>query len=286
MTVDPRGRAPRRSWAVVVACVSCMWIECMWMTACGKPTERPIMPPDITDFKTLFSENCEGCHGVNGKNGPVRPLNDPLYLALIPRETLQRTIENGVPGTAMPAWALSQGGPLYPKQVTALVNGIEQNWAKSENLNGKTLPAYSGADQSGSAAHGKQLFVRDCFMCHGKGAKVGPVTDPSYLALVSNQNLRTSIIVGRHDFGMPDWRFLNLGHALTDQDIADVVAYLASLRPQGAETGAHVVENGTGQIGERTAGNEGTGNGPGSPKNQTGNQGSGAKGVGNAPTKQ
>ena len=123
-------------------------------------------------------------------------------------------------------------------------------------------------------------------MCHGKGAKVGPVTDPSYLALVSNQNLRTSIIVGRRDFGMPDWRFLNLGHALTDQDIADVVAYLASLRPQAAQTGAHVVENGTGQSGARAAGNEGSGNGPGSPQNQTGNQGSGAKGVGNARTKQ
>ncbi|MBV9301043.1 MAG: c-type cytochrome [Acidobacteriaceae bacterium] len=256
------------------------------LTACGKPTERPIMPPDVTDFKTLFSENCAGCHGMDGKNGPVRPLNDPLYLTLIPRETLEHTIENGVPGTAMPAWARDQGGPLYPKQITALVDGIESNWTKSVTLGSTKLPSYDAGGDAGDAAHGKQIFVRSCFMCHGKGAKIGLVTDPSYLALVSDQNLRTSIIAGRSDLGMPDWRFLNLGHALTDQEISDIVAYLASLRPQGAQTATHVVESGSGQTGARTTGNEGSGNGPGSPENQTANQGSGGKGVGNARTKQ
>jgi len=244
------------------------------------------MPRDITDFTTLFGENCSGCHGIDGRNGPGRPLNNALYLALIPKETLQHTIENGVPGTAMPAWARSQGGPLYPNQVVALVNGMEQNWGKGANLNGATLPSYSAGNQTGDANHGKRLFVRDCFMCHGTGAKVGPVSDPSFLALVSNQGLRTSIIVGRPDLGMPDWRHLNLGRAMSDQDISDVVAYLVSLRPQNMQTGSHTIENGTGQSGATTAGNEGTGNGPGSPQNQTGNQGSGGKGVGNARTKQ
>jgi mono/diheme cytochrome c family protein len=258
----------------------------LYLTACGKPEERPILPADITDFSTLFRDNCEACHGINGKNGPGRPLNDALYLALIPKDTLQRTIENGVPGTAMPPWARSQGGPLYPKQVSALVNGIEQNWAKPVNLKGTTLPPYSAENKTGDAAHGKRLFVRDCFMCHGQGAKVGPVTDPSFLALVSNQGLRTSIIIGRPDLGMPDWRFLNLGHALSDQDVADIVAYLASLRPQYLATGTHVVENGTGQSGQNASGNEGSGNGPGAPQSQSGNQGSTRKGAGNARTKQ
>ncbi len=275
------GGCPRRTGLLIGG--ACIFFLCI--AGCGKPTKRPVMPADITDFQTLFSENCEGCHGVDGKNGPGRPLNYPLYLALIPKETLQRTIENGVPGTAMPAWARSQGGPLYPKQVTALVNGIEQNWAKNVNLGAAKLPPYSAANDPGDAGRGKKLFVRDCFMCHGKGAKAGPVSDPSFLALVSNQGLRTSIIVGRPDLGMPDWRFLNLGRALSDQDIDDLVAYLASLRPQNLQPGAHVLENGTGQSGAPTSGNEGSGNGPGSPENQTGNQGSGGKGAGNARTK-
>ncbi len=54
---------------------------------------------------------------------------------------------------------------------------------------------------------------------------------------VTNQNLRTSIIVGRLDLGMPNYRFLNAGHALSDQDVSDLVAYLASLRPAESAMG-------------------------------------------------
>ena len=34
----------------------------------------------------------------------------------------------------------------------------------------------------------------------------GSIVDPSYLALVSDQSLRSTIIAGRPDLGMPDWR--------------------------------------------------------------------------------
>jgi mono/diheme cytochrome c family protein len=135
----------------------------------------------------------------------------------------------------MPPWALSQGGPLTGEQVAALVNGIEENWAKPVSLHG-AAPSYAGEGQTGDEARGKKLFLRDCFACHAKGAIVGPVTDPNYLTLVSDQNLRTSIIVGRPDLGMPDYRVLNLGRALGDQDIADLVTYLASLRPANGAT--------------------------------------------------
>jgi hypothetical protein len=53
------------------------------------------------------------------------------------------------------------------------------------------------------------------------------LNDPAYLALTTRQNLRTSIVVGRPDLGMPDYRMLNLGRPLSEQDIADLVTYLA-----------------------------------------------------------
>lgn len=238
------------------------------VAACDPPGKPKPIPPgsmDITDFATLYGESCAGCHGDDGHNGPGRILNDPLYLAVIPRDELQNTIENGRPGTAMPPWAMSKGGPLSPKQVTALVDGIEKNWAKPEQFAGATLPPYAAGDEQGDAARGKKLFLRDCFMCHGPGAKIGLVTDASYLQLSSDQLLRTSVIVGRPDLGMPDYRNLNMGRALSNQDIADLVAYLASMRPGAEGTSAHVIENGSGQSGAITRGNEGSGNGPGSP---------------------
>jgi cytochrome c oxidase cbb3-type subunit III len=46
---------------------------------------------------------------------------------------------------------------------------------------------------------------------------------------VSPQHLRTTIIAGRSDLGMPDWRG-NGGSPLTPQQVADVVAWLVAQR--------------------------------------------------------
>ena len=35
-------------------------------------------------FETLFKQNCSGCHGREGKLGPAPPLNDSLFLAIVP----------------------------------------------------------------------------------------------------------------------------------------------------------------------------------------------------------
>jgi cytochrome c oxidase cbb3-type subunit III len=249
----------------------------------GKPKANEAQAENreaILDFKTLFRSNCAGCHGLDGRLGPARILNDSLYLSLLPRETLRQIVIYGRPGTAMPAWAKSQGGPLTSKQVDALVDGIYTNWAKPAT-SAPDAPHYASTG-TGDVNRGKILFVRSCFMCHVKGAAVGPISTPNYLELVSTQMLRTSIIVGRPDLGMPDYRHLKLGKALTDQDVTDLVAYLNSLRtspapgevgaPAGGQqttsTGPHETENGTGQSNPSAKGNEGSGNGPGSPRHQ------------------
>jgi hypothetical protein len=49
--------------------------------------------------------------------------------------------------------------------------------------------------------------------------------------LVSESALRSAVIFGRIDLGMPDWRSYAAGRPMSDQEIADVVAWLASKRP-------------------------------------------------------
>ena len=219
---------------------------------------------EILDFGKLYNESCAGCHGIDGKNGPARILNDSLYLSFISKEQLRNVLVNGRPGTVMPAWSKQNGGPLSDKQIDALVNGIFSNWAKTPSAAGPKFPPYDQPNDGGDVAHGKQVFARNCFMCHGPGARVGPVTDLAYLALSSNQNLRTSVVVGRADLGMPNYRFLNMGKPMADNDVTDVVAYLDSLRPREAEPRQRMGE-GQGQL---TRGNEGSGNGPGSPRQE------------------
>ncbi len=205
----------------------------IFLAACdppGKPGPEETPALEVANFKLLYSQNCSGCHGPDGQKGPGRILHDSVYLSVIPRDALKHVIEYGREGTAMPAWAISEGGPLTPQQVDILVSGIE-GWKGSVSAPpGAEFPNYTETTP-GDPVNGKRLFMRGCFACHGPGARVGLVTDPSYLSLVTNQNLRTSIIVGRLDLGMPNYRFLNAGHALADQDVSDLVAYLASLRP-------------------------------------------------------
>lgn len=265
----------------------------------GKPKAEEAQADNrelIMDFRTLYESNCSGCHGTDGLNGAARTLNQPLYLAVLPKDSLHQIITYGRPGTAMPAWAKSQGGPLTDKQVNALVEGIYANWSKAAQVTGSNLPAYA-ATTEGDASHGKQLFARDCFMCHGKGAAVGPVTDSTYASLASNQYIRSAIIAGRPDLGMPDYRALNMGHQLSESDIADLTAYVASFRPpeitaqmqappgsvpggqQAGSTGQHENESDSGQqSGVNAKGSEGSGNGPGSPRPQQRNEGNKGKG--------
>jgi cytochrome c oxidase cbb3-type subunit 3 len=209
----------------------------MFLSACdppGKPGIEEDQAAVPMDFKTIYNGNCAGCHGANGRQGPGRVLNDPLYLTVSTKDNIRSIVVHGRPGTLMPAFAQSDGGQLTDKQIDALVNGIESDWAKPFNSRGAPLPSYDEAGFTGDAAHGKKLFLKDCFACHAPGGIAGALNDPAYLSLSSNQNLRTSIIVGRPDFPglqMPNYLMLNAGHALADQDIADLVSFLSSLRP-------------------------------------------------------
>ena len=54
--------------------------------------------------------------------------------------------------------------------------------------------------------------------------------EPSFLALLTDQELRTLVVVGRPDLGAPDWRNNVPGKPMTSQEISDVVAWLASQR--------------------------------------------------------
>ena len=61
----------------------------------------------------------------------------------------------------------------------------------------------------------------------------GPLVEPEYLALISDQGLRSIIIAGKPEQGMPDWRSAMQGegaHPLSDREISDIVAWLATHR--------------------------------------------------------
>jgi mono/diheme cytochrome c family protein len=203
----------------------------------GRPGPGPevVRPDEVLDFNTLYKQNCSGCHGAEGRGGATVSLADPVYLALVDDATLRRVTANGVPGTPMPAFARSAGGTLTDRQIDVLVQESRARWAKPGALGGASPPSYL-ASSPGDAERGAEVYKTFCASCHGPGGKgrdkVGSIVDGSYLALVSDQGLRTTVIVGVPDLGAPDWRSDVPGRRMSAQEISDVVAWLVAQRPQ------------------------------------------------------
>jgi mono/diheme cytochrome c family protein len=210
----------------------------------GRPNEidRPVPADQVKNFDVLYATRCAGCHGADGKLGPAPPLNDPIFLAIVPDKELLRVITEGRAVTAtqktpMPAFLLGKTVPLTEAQakvwaelkeekhanpqqqsvltavqVKILAEGIKQRWkaaAPSANL----VPPYlvPTTEGSGNKEEGARVFARACAGCHGsqgQGGKhgdrqVGAINDPAFLALISDQALRRYAITGRPDLGMP-----------------------------------------------------------------------------------
>jgi cytochrome c oxidase cbb3-type subunit III len=206
-------------------------------SAPGRPllSDIPIAPKEISNFSTLYEHNCSGCHGSEGKGGAAIALGDPVYLAIADDAILRNATANGIPGSSMPAFAESAGGMLTDKQIDLIVRGMRQNWSKPDILRGPNPPPYSSSEP-GDPSHGSAIYDQYCSSCHAVGGqggqKASSIVNGSFLALVNNQELRTIVIVGRPELGAPDWRGDVPGKPLPAQDVSDVVAWLASQRPQ------------------------------------------------------
>ena len=220
-----------------------------------KPAERPIPADQVQDFGTLYATHCAGCHGADGKLGPAPPLNDPIFLAIVPDEELRRVITEGrsvapTQKSPMPAFARDRGGPLTEAQVRALAEGIKERWGPPR-LEAQALPpdlAPAGAPGA-NKNEGARVFAHACAGCHGSQGQggqdgerpVGAINQSAFLALISDQALRRYVITGRSDLGMPAFD----GHhgrpedfrPLSSVEINNLVAFLASWRRSGPGSG-------------------------------------------------
>ena len=218
----------------------------------GQPSaaERWRAPAEINDFNQLYTQSCAGCHGADGRLGAARPLNDPLYLAFVTDDGMRQVIAKGRAGTNMPAFSEPAGGALTDQQIELLVTGMRSRWSKPDEFKGVGLPGYSVDETAassgppaavtnhisaevGDATRGAATYKTYCASCHGAngdGGSAGSIVDPNFLNLVSDQGLRTTVVVGRADMGKPDWRGNVPGQPMSAQEIADVVAWLAAQR--------------------------------------------------------
>jgi cytochrome c oxidase cbb3-type subunit III len=219
----------------------CMFalLAAIFVAGCGAPHGQPnrgsevLAPNEVLQFGTLYAENCAGCHGPEGRGGAAIALANPVYLAIADDADIRKVIANGVRGTAMPAFAQSAGGMLTDAQIAVLIKQIRSSWSQKGILDTASVPPYT-PKLTGDAQRGEAAYKIFCESCHGPGGRGGrkasAISNDSFLALVSDQELRTIVIAGRPDLEAPDWRGNLPGRPMSDQEVTDVVAWLASRR--------------------------------------------------------
>jgi len=128
-----------------------------------------IDPKAVVAGESQFRANCAFCHGLGARGGGRGP--DLTRAQKRHGKTdgdLFGTINNGIPGTAMPQnGTTSQGVGMTAEEIWQVIAYIRSVEKKSEPAAG------------GNAAHGDKLFhgAAGCSTCHminGKGGRLGP----------------------------------------------------------------------------------------------------------------
>jgi cytochrome c oxidase cbb3-type subunit III len=183
----------------------------------------------------LFAENCAVCHGSNGQ-GRVGAELAKDWPSVRPDLTVKTIIENGVPGSRMPAWSEARGGSLNAEQIGALVAYI-LSWQTGGANNIIILPTPTPLspvtpvpDVVGDTTRGAALFQQNCIMCHGEGGqgKIGKTLAKSWAGVRPDLLIQNTIKNGVPNTTMPAWGQAK-GGPLGDQDVNDLTAYIMAM---------------------------------------------------------
>ena len=123
----------------------------------------------------------------------------------------------------MPGWDRRAGG-LLPEEITAVADYLRAG--------APATPVPSVPTLRGSLESGRDLFFRNCAGCHGMDGRGGiapEIGNPVFQKAATDEFIVRTIRLGRQNTAMPAFQRPD-APALSDQDIADVLAFLRSWR--------------------------------------------------------
>jgi len=223
--------------------------------ALATAADRPVDFLDANGGKPTYVQYCSSCHGERGDGaGPAAEYLDPrprdflsgkFKLRTTPTgqppttEDVLKTVERGIPGTAMPSFAFLPGEER--RKVTAYVLKLAELLEEPE----PTPIAAPGSPPAAApeiVATGKQLYAdAGCASCHGPAGK-GDGTEPmkdSAGRPIKARDFTTGIFSGggepidlyyRFTTGMDGSPMPGYGDSLDEAQRWALVAYVLSLR--------------------------------------------------------
>lgn len=192
---------------------------------------RNLHPTPLTG-EQVYQQYCTACHG-NGTytrwdkkfSRFVPAIRGATLVSTASREYLQANIEQGRPGTQMPAWGPHAGG-LLPEEIASVLDYLRSGAA--------TSPAMTMSSVHGDANSGLTLFLRNCAGCHGMSGRGGiapEIGNPVFQRAASDEFIVRTIRNGRLGTAMPAFQRAE-APALTDQEVADLLAFLRTFGEQ------------------------------------------------------
>jgi cytochrome c oxidase cbb3-type subunit 3 len=211
-----------------------------WVSRTAQAQTPP--PGQIELGERLFSENCAVCHGPDGQ-GRVGAVLSKDWPSLRPDLLVKSTIENGIPGSPMPAWIQAKGGPLTQDEIDAIVAYI-LSW---ETGGPASIPPTATAfprpvlsavpNVVGDPNNGAVLFDYNCSVCHGSEGRgrIGANLSKDWSAIRPDLSIKATISNGISGSVMPAWSQAK-GGPLAESEINDLVAFLLALAENGSQT--------------------------------------------------
>jgi cbb3-type cytochrome c oxidase subunit III len=189
---------------------------------------RALHPPPLAG-EQVYEQYCMACHG-NGTysrwdkkfNRFVPAIRGASLISTATPEYLQAQIEQGRPGTQMPAWGTHAGG-LLPEEIGAVIEYLRAG--------AQVPPPIAKLGQKGDPTNGLSVFLRNCAGCHGmdgRGGLAPEIGNPVFQQAATDEFIIRTVRNGRIGTAMPAFQRSD-APVFSDQDLADVLAYLRTL---------------------------------------------------------
>ena len=136
-------------------------------------------------------------------------------------------------GTAMPAFAQSAGGMLTDEQIDVIARGIRSRWSRRTRSRESTrlpTPRSPRAMRATAKPRIRRTARRATARTDRAAGRAAPSPTIRSWRWSAIRGCARSIIAGRPELGAPDWRGNVPGQPMSEQEVTDVVAWLASHR--------------------------------------------------------
>ena len=154
-----------------------------WSQALSQDTPQKGVKPVAVRGEEAFASTCAGCHGLDGRGGERAPnIAERAHVQRLSDAQISHIIENGVPGTGMPAFH-----SLQPSDVRAIVAYLRILQGKEKTLD---LP---GDPDRGETVFFGRAGCSGCHMVAGKGGFIASDLS-TYARTHAVEQIRSAII--------------------------------------------------------------------------------------------